>query len=102
MCQGGDFINHQGTGGKSIHDNKYADENSTPKHTGPGVMSMRNTPMDLNHFFITIIKTSWLDNKHIVFGAVVEGTDIVRKIEALGSQSEKTSKKIVVADCRQM
>ena len=132
MCQGGDFTNHNGTGGKSIYGQKFNDENFVLKHTGAGILSMANCmyysgslfllmcfpDLTISHpcilfitagpgtngsqFFLCTAETGWLDGKHVVFGSVVEGMEVVRAIEGVGSSSGKTKTSVVVEDCGQL
>ncbi|XP_021568161.1 peptidyl-prolyl cis-trans isomerase A-like [Carlito syrichta] len=104
MCQGGDFTRHNGTGGKSIYEEKFDDENFILKHTGPGILSMANAGPNTNgsQFFICTTKTEWLDGKQVVFGKVKEGMNVVQALEGFGSKNGKTSKKITIADCGQL
>lgn len=101
MCQGGDFTNRNGTGGRSIYGNKFEDENFKYKHNKPGILSMANAGPNTNgsQFFLCTIATPWLDGKHVVFGEVVEGMDVVKSVEAVGSKSGKTLQQVLIETC---
>src|SRR3982750_2269065 len=103
MCQGGDFTRGDGTGGESIYGAKFADETfegKAGKHFGPGTLSMANAGPNTHgsQFFICTAATPPLDGKHVVFGQVVKGYDVIRAIEAVGSRNGKTSKKVTISD----
>ncbi|MFJ6515409.1 peptidylprolyl isomerase [Streptomyces sp. NPDC091406] len=102
MLQGGDFTRGDGTGGKSIYGEKFADENFKLKHDRVGLLSMANAGPNTNgsQFFVTTVLTPWLDGKHVVFGEVADedSMKLVRKIEALGSGSGRTSAKVTIAE----
>ncbi|KAG2497290.1 hypothetical protein HYH03_004873 [Edaphochlamys debaryana] len=104
MCQGGDFTRDNGTGGDSIYGARFEDENFKLSHLGPGVLSMANAGPNTNgsQFFLCTSQTTWLNGKHVVFGQVVEGYEVVKAIEACGSRSGDTSFDVMVADCGEL
>ena len=104
MAQGGDFTNHNGTGGESIYGSRFADENFKHKHTGPGVLSMANAGPGTNgsQFFLCFDKFPHLDNKHVVFGYVSKGYETLGALERFGSRSGATSKICKIKDCGEL
>nr|XP_035926957.1 peptidyl-prolyl cis-trans isomerase A-like [Halichoerus grypus] len=104
LCRRGDFTRHHGTGSESIYGEKSDDVNFILKHTGLGILLMANVGSNTNgfQFFICTAETEWLDSKHVVFGKVKEGMNIVQAMECFGFRYGKTSKKITIADCGQI
>lgn len=102
--QGGDITHSDGTGGKSIYGGKFEDENFDIRHTGPGILSMANRGRDTNssQFFITLKKAEHLDFKHVAFGWVQDGMDVVHQMGELGTKGGTPTKKLVITDCGQL
>mgnify|MGYP001495503549 FL=1 len=104
MIQGGDFTRGNGTGGESIYGEKFADENFKFTHDTPGVLSMANAGPNTNgsQFFITTIPTPWLDGKHVVFGRIIDGLDVVKKVEGQGSRSGRPRSQIRITNAGEL
>jgi peptidylprolyl isomerase len=104
MVQGGDFTRGDGTGGESIYGDKFEDENFNIKHVGPGLLSMANSGPGTNgsQFFITVAKTEWLDGKHVIFGRVMSGMNLVREMEAQGRQDGTPKSRVIIVGCGQL
>jgi len=102
MIQGGDITRGDGTGGHSIYGKEFEDENFNLTHNQPGMLSMANSGPNTNNsqFFITLKKTPWLDNKHVVFGIIISGFDIIKKIESYETdEKDKPIQDIVITKC---
>ncbi|CAG8482367.1 6506_t:CDS:2 [Paraglomus brasilianum] len=101
MAQGGDFTRGNGTGGESIYGQKFLDENFKLKHDDQGLLSMANSGPNTNgsQFFITFIRTPWLDGKHVVFGRLVDGWEVLDKIKVLGTTNGTPKEEIEIEDC---
>ncbi len=104
MIQGGDFTRSNGTGGESIYGLKFADESFVLRHSGPGQLSMANSGPNTNgsQFFITTTDTPWLDGRHVVFGNVINGMEVVHAMEKVGTSHGRTLQSVKIVDCGQL
>mmetsp|Transcript_6010 Transcript_6010/g.5178 ORF Transcript_6010/g.5178 Transcript_6010/m.5178 type:complete len:183 (+) Transcript_6010:44-592(+) len=104
MAQGGDITNRNGTGGLSIYGQKFPDENFKIKHTKPGLLSMANSGPNTNgsQFFITTVKTPWLDGNHTVFGELTDGASTLNSIEEVGTQGGNPRSEVEITDCGEL
>jgi peptidylprolyl isomerase len=104
MCQGGDFVNGDGTGSYSIYGAKFPDENFKHRHDQPGLLSMANSGPNTNgsQFFLTTVETPWLDGAHVVFGRVTDGLETLKKMELEGTQSGQPRATVTISDCGEL
>ncbi|KAF8908551.1 cyclophilin-like domain-containing protein [Gymnopilus junonius] len=101
MLQGGDFTKGNGTGGRSIYGERFADENFQLKHSKPGILSMANAGRNSNgsQFFITVIPAAWMDGAHVVFGEVIQGLDVVKEALSFGQDSGTPIREVKITSC---
>ena len=104
IVQSGDFVKNDGSSNECIYGPKFPDENFVVKHSEPGIVSCANSGRNSNgcQFFITLIKAPWLDGRHVAFGKVVEGMDIVEKIQGCGSSSGSPKQTVEISDCGEL
>jgi len=105
MCQGGDFVAGNGTGSISIYGSSFDDENFELRHTKPGMLSMANSGPNTNgcQFFLTTVPTPHLDGKHVVFGQVIDGMNVVKQIENTQTgPGDRPVREVVIEDCGQL
>jgi peptidylprolyl isomerase len=101
LVQSGDFIANDGSQNESVYGPRFEDEKFSVRHDQPGIVSMANSGRNSNggQFFITLVKAPWLDGRHVAFGRVIEGMDIIELIQAAGTSSGTPKQSIQIADC---